>query len=141
MPLDSDAARKLVSPIYDALTSPGEKDVAALIKSVTSADFQSCGNEGECVDQAAVITRFKALAGVVPDLNWTIKELLVSGENTIIVRGEAAGTPIKTFLGEEPTGRSFRTMSIDLCTVTDSRISRSYHVENWTAALRQLANG
>jgi len=23
---------------------------------------------------------------------------------------------------------------------THSRISRSYHVENWTAALRQLAN-
>jgi hypothetical protein len=45
----------------------------------------------------------------------------------------------KPFWGAEPTGRSFRTMSIDLYTVTDSRISRSYHVENWTAALRQLA--
>jgi predicted ester cyclase len=139
MPLDLDAARKLVTPIYDALTRPGDKDVEALIKSVTSADFQSCGNEGECVDQAAVIARFKGLASVVPDLTWTIKELFVSGENTIIVRGEATGTPIKTFLGAEPTGRSFRTMSIDLYTVTGSRISRSYHVENWTAALRQLA--
>jgi predicted ester cyclase len=141
MPLDLDTARKLVSPIYDALTRPEDKDVEALVKSVTSADFQSCGNEGECVDQAAVITRFKGLAGVVPDLKWTIKELFVSGENTIIVRGEATGTPIKTFLGAEPTGRSFRTMSIDLYTVTASRISRAYHVENWTAALRQLANG
>jgi predicted SnoaL-like aldol condensation-catalyzing enzyme len=139
MPLDLDAARKLVTPIYDALTRPGDKNVEALIKSVTSADFQSCSNEGECVDQAAAIARFKALASVVPDLNWTIKELFVSGGSTIIVRGEAAGTPIKTFLGAEPTGRSFRTMSIDLYTVTDARISRSYHVENWTAALRQLA--
>jgi predicted SnoaL-like aldol condensation-catalyzing enzyme len=139
MPLDLDAARKLVTPIYDALTRPGDKNVEALIKSVTSADFQSCSNEGECVDQATVIARFKALASVVPDLNWTIKELFVSGESTIIVRAEAAGTPIKTFLGAEPTGRSFRTMSIDLYTVTDARISRSYHVENWTAALRQLA--
>ena len=140
MPLDLDAARKLVTPIYDALTRPGDKDVEALIKSVTSPDFQSCGNEGECADQAAVITRFKALASVVPDLNWTIKELFVSGENTIIVRGEATGTPIKTFLGVEPTGRNFRTMSIDLYKVTGRKISRSYHVENWTAALRQLAN-
>ena len=56
----------------------------------------------------------KANASVVPDLNWTIKELFVSGENTIIVRGEATGAPIKTFLGAEPTGRSFRTMSIDI---------------------------
>ena len=139
MPLDLDAARMLVSPIYDALTRPGEKNIEALIKSVTSADFQSCSNEGECVDQAAAIARFKALASVVPDLNWTIKELFVSGDSTIIVRGEAAGTPVATFLGAEPTGRSFRTMSIDLYTVTGSRISHSYHVENWTAALRQLA--
>ena len=136
MPLDLDAARKLVTPIYDALTRPGEKDFEALIKSVTSADFQSCGNEGECVDQSAAIARFKGLASIVPDLNWTIKQLFVSGEDTIIVRGEATGTPIKTFLGAEPTGRSLRTMSIDLYTVTDSRISRSYHVENWTVALR-----
>ena len=103
-----------MTPIFDALTRPGDKDVEALIKSVTSADFQSCGNEGECVDQTAAITRFKGLASVVPDLNWTIKELFVSGENTIIVRGEATGAPIKTFLGAEPTGRSFRTMSIDI---------------------------
>jgi hypothetical protein len=60
------------------------------------SDFQSCGNEGECVDQSAAIARFKGLASVVPDLNWTIKELFVSGENTIVVRGEATGTPIKT---------------------------------------------
>jgi hypothetical protein len=32
-------------------------------------------------------------------------------------------------------------MSIDLYTVDGAKISRSYDVENWTAALRQLANG
>jgi hypothetical protein len=107
MPLDLSVARKLVSPIYDALTRPGEKDVEALIKSVTSADFQSCGNEGDCANQDAVITRFKGLANVIPDLNWTAKELFVSGENTIIVRGEATGTPIKHFLGQnQPAGLS-----------------------------------
>lgn len=126
MTLELDAARSLVSPIYEALTRPGEKDVEALIKSVTSPDFQSCGNEGDCSDRDAVIMRFKGLASVVPDLHWTIKELFVSGDNTIVVRGEATGTPIKTFLAAEPTSRSFRTMSID--------------VENWTAALRQFTN-
>jgi predicted ester cyclase len=79
------------------------------------------------------------LASVVPDLNWTIKELFVSGDNTIIVRGEATGTSVRTFLGAEPSGRRFRTMSIDLYTVAGAKISRAYHVANWTAALRQLA--
>ena len=45
MPLDLDAARKLLTPFYDALTRPEDKDVEALINSVTSADFQSCGND------------------------------------------------------------------------------------------------
>jgi predicted ester cyclase len=141
MTLDLNAARKLVSPIYDALTRPGEKDVEALLKSVTAADFQSCGNEGECVDREATIARFKGLASVIPDLNWAIKEIFVIGDDRIVVRGEATGTPIKAFLGVEPTGRSFRTMSIDLYTVADSKIVGSYHVENWTSAARQLTAG
>ena len=45
MPLDLDAARTLLTPFYDALTRPEDKDVEALINSVTSADFQSCGND------------------------------------------------------------------------------------------------
>jgi predicted ester cyclase len=139
MPIDSQLARKLVAPIYDALSRSEEKDVDGLIRSVTSVDFQSCGNEGECSSRDEVIARFKGLAKLVPDLNWVIKDLFVSGEETIIVRGEATGTPIAPFLGAEPTGRSFRTMSIDLYTVTGSKISHAFHIENWTAALRQLS--
>jgi predicted ester cyclase len=138
MVLDVNAARKLVEPIYDALTSPGEKDVEALIKSVTATDFQSCANDGDCAGRDAVIARFKGLASVVPDLAWTIKEIFVSSDDSVVVRGEATGTPVKAFLGIEPTGRSFRTMSLDLYTVANSQILRSYHVENWTLAARQL---
>jgi hypothetical protein len=112
MPLDLDTARKLVSPVYDALTRPGEKDVEALIKSVTSADFQSCGNEGDCADRDAVITRFKGLASIVPDLKWTIKELFVVGDKTIIVRGEATGCGP---YAKSPRTRFFGTPSFRSC--------------------------
>jgi hypothetical protein len=37
------------------------------------------------------------LAGVVPDLSWTINELFVSGGDKTIVRGEATGAPIEAF--------------------------------------------
>lgn len=136
--MSPEAARALVAPIYDALTHPGTKDVETLIKSVTARGFQSCSNEGECADQGAVITRFTALADVVPNLSWLIRELYVCDSHTVVVRGEASGTPVKTFLGVEPMGRSFRTMSIDLYTVVDDKIARSFHVENWSAAVRQL---
>jgi hypothetical protein len=46
---------------------------------------------------------------------------------------------VKVFLVIEPTGRSFRTMSLDLYTVAHSQIVRSYHVENWTLAALQLS--
>jgi len=141
MTLDPATARALVAPIYDALTHPGEKDVESLIKSVTTPDFQSIGNEGEGVSRDAMIARFKGLADVIPDLTWTIKALFVAGDDTVVVRGEATGTPVRTFLGAEPTGRSFRTMSIDLYTVADGKIVQSHHVENWMAALRQLGGG
>ena len=38
-----------------------------------------------------------------PDLNWTITELFVSGENTIIVRGEATD-----YIDEEEDARVIR---------------------------------
>jgi predicted ester cyclase len=138
MALDLNTARKLVGPIYDALTRPGEKDVETLIKSVTATDFQSCASDTDCAGREAVIARFKGLASVILDLAWTIKEIFVSGDDTVVVRGEATGTPVKVFLGVQPTGRSFRTMSLDLYTVANSQIIRSYHVENWTLAARQL---
>jgi hypothetical protein len=54
------------------------------------------------------------------------------------VRGEATGTPVQPFLGVQPTGKSFRTMSIDVHTVKRGKIVRTYHLENWTVAIRQL---
>jgi predicted ester cyclase len=62
---------------------------------------------------------------------------LAAGQE-VIVRGETTGTPVQAFLGLEPTGKSFRTMSIDIHSIEGGKIKRSYHVENWIVALRQL---
>lgn len=40
------------------------------------------------------------------------KDILVSGDQ-ITVRGEAAGTPERELFGAKPTGKNFKTMSID----------------------------
>ena len=55
--------------------------------------------------------RFKGLAIVVPNLTWTIKELLSSGESTIVARGEAtprapplAACRKQSLLGQEAMG-------------------------------------
>ena len=132
-----DEARAIVSPIYEALNEPAKKDIAALLTQTTAADFVSCSTETECVGRDDVIARFKAIGETVPDLTWSIKQLWVSSDD-IIVRGEATGTPVNPFLDIQPTGKSFRTMSIDIYQIKKGKIARSYHVENWTAARRQL---
>jgi predicted ester cyclase len=135
--LTQDQARAIVTPLYDALNEPATKDIGALLAQTTSADFLSCATEDECVGRDALVARFTNLAKVVPDLRWTIKQIWVSGDE-IIVRGEATGTPVQPFLGVQPTGKSFRTISIDVHPVKGGKIVRTYHLENWTVAIRQL---
>ena len=137
MQLTQETARAIVTPLYEALNEPGKKDVKTLLEQATTPDFLSCGNEGECAGRDAVIARFTALGQTVPDLRWTIKEIWVA-DKEVVIRGEATGTPVQAFLGLEPTGKSFRTMALDIHTIEDGKIKRSYHVENWIVALRQL---
>jgi hypothetical protein len=55
----------------------------------------------------------EGLATGVPDLSWIIQELLVSGEDRIVVRGEATGTPIGAFLGATPATAALRQLARD----------------------------
>jgi predicted ester cyclase len=132
------SARALVAPFYDALNAAPGKDVASLITQDTSADWVSCSGNDTCLRRDAVAQRIAALDASVPDLKWEIKELLVAG-NRIIVRGEASGTPAGNFMGVAHGGRSFTLMSLDVHTVENGKIVRSYHLEDWMGAVRQLA--
>jgi hypothetical protein len=41
-------------------------------------------------------------------------------------------------MGAPPRGKSFRLMSIDVHTLEGGKMVRSYHVEDWIGAVRQL---
>lgn len=75
---------------------------------------------------------------VVPDLRWEPDEILQSG-NQYTVRSTFTGTPVGPLLGVEPTGKSFEAMSIDVLTVEGGRVSRVYHLEDWTSVIAQLS--
>jgi predicted SnoaL-like aldol condensation-catalyzing enzyme/predicted ester cyclase len=141
-PLDGAAmtpedARTIVAPLYDALNQPAKKDVAALLARATNPDYQSYSTNDEWLDRNQLTEVFKMIGTAVPDLSWSIKDILVSGDQ-IVVRGEAAGTPERELFGAKPTGRSFRTMSIDVFTVKGGKLASAYHVENWIGALEQI---
>jgi predicted ester cyclase len=70
-------------------------------------------------------------------MKFEIKEVLVAGDR-VIVRGEVTGTPAGDLFGVPHAGKSFRIMAIDIQTIQDGKIARTYHIENWLSALGQL---
>jgi predicted ester cyclase len=135
--LTVEQARAIVAPLYEALNEPTKKDVPALLANATNPDYQSCSTNSDCLSRDQLAGVFTALGKIIPDLHWTIKDIWTSG-NRIVVRGEATGTPTGELYGAKPTGKSFKTISIDMFTVRDGKLATAYHVENWMAAMEQI---
>jgi predicted ester cyclase len=133
-----EAARASVAPFYKALNAAFAGDSADLIRQATAPDWVSCRGNDVCNSRDEVIAGVAARLKSVPDLKWEIKDVQVSG-NQVIVRGEATGTPSGEFFGAAHTGKSFRIMSIDVHTIEGGKLVRSYHIEDWIGALRQLS--
>ncbi|HTB80030.1 MAG TPA: ester cyclase [Opitutaceae bacterium] len=130
-------ARAILAPFYDALNQPAKKDVSALLAKAVHPDYKSYHTNEEWLPRDQLAEIFKNMGAVIPDLKWVIKDLLTIGDQ-IIVRGEATGTPTGEFWGAKPTGRSFKTMAIDIFTVQNGKLASCYHIENWMTALQQI---
>ena len=135
--LNGEQARAIVAPLYEALNEPAKKDVPALLANATNPDYQSCSTNSDCLSRDQLAGVFTTLGKIIPNLHWTIKDIWTSG-NQIVVRGEATGTPTGELYGVKPSGKSFKTMSIDMFTVKDGKLATAYHVENWLAATEQI---
>jgi len=136
--LTVDQARAAVRPFYEALNAAPGRDAAALVLAATAPEWVSCGANEACSPRDKVAGAIAGFGKAIPDLKWEIKEVLVSGDR-VIVRGEATGTPAGAFMGVPHGGKSFKIMSIDVHTVANGKLVRSYHIEDWMGATRQLS--
>ena len=127
-----------VATFYDALNAAPGKDVPGLLRRATSTEWISCGTNDICGAREQVIAAIAGRHKAIPDLKWEIKEVLVS-DNRVTVRGEATGTPAGDFMGVPHGGKSFKLMSIDVHTIEAGKLVRSYHIEDWLGAIRQLS--
>jgi SnoaL-like polyketide cyclase len=130
-------ARAAIAPFYDGLNAAPGKDIPAILMKATAPEWVSCGGNDQCGPRDKVIPGIVGLHQAVPNLKWVIKDVLVSGDK-VIVRGEATGTPAGEFLGVPNSGKSLTMMSIDIHTIKDGKIVRSYHVEDLMGAAGQL---
>lgn len=136
--ISAEAARDSVAPFYKALNAEFVNESAELIKQSTAPQWISCRGNDLCNSRDEVIAGIGQRLKSVPDLKWEIKEILVSG-NQVTVRGEATGTPAGEFMGAPHTGKSFKLMSIDVHTLEGGKMVRSYHIEDWLGAVRQIS--
>jgi predicted SnoaL-like aldol condensation-catalyzing enzyme/predicted ester cyclase len=135
--LTVEAAKRIVGPLYDALNQPQKKDIAALLAQACHTDYKSYSTNEEWLTRDQLADVFKQLGASVADFRWSIKDIRTSGDR-VVVRGEATGTPVGELFGARPTGRSFKTMALDVFTVRGDKLVSAYHVENWVGALQQV---
>lgn len=132
-------ARATIAPWYSLFNVASRGDVKTIQEQVLTADYESCSGylPGECWGRDTSIKVVSNFANTIPNMTFDIKEVLVAGDR-VIVRGEVTGTPAGDLFGVPHTGKSFRIMAIDIQTIKDGRISKTFHMENWLSALGQL---
>ena len=132
-------AREIVAPWYSLFDVATRGDVKGIQEQVLTADYESCSGylPGECWGRDTSIKVVGNFSNSIPDMKFDIKEVLVAGDR-VVVRGEVTGTPAGELFGVPHTGKSFRIMAIDIQTIRDGRIAKTFHMENWLSALGQL---
>ena len=137
--LSEQQARDLIAPWYGLFNVATRGDVRAVQEAVLTEDYESCAGylPGECWGRETSIKVVSNFATTIPDMMFEIREVLVAGDR-VVVRGEVTGTPSGDLFGVPHSGKSFRIMAVDIQTIRDGRIAKTYHMENWLSAIGQL---
>jgi predicted ester cyclase len=109
-----------------------------VLAEVVAPGWRNNTSNGGFAEYADFLGAVGGLRAAVPDLEWTIDEILVAGDQ-FVVRGHGRGTPAASLFGMPATGRAFSVLSIDIHTVSNGLISSTWHLEDWAGAMQQLA--
>ena len=131
--------KSTVQSFYDFLSNPGSEKHATTFRNSVSADWKSIGDySGKSKNADQLVGQVQGFGKLIPDLNWKVEEMIDAGDR-IIVRGHATGTPQGPLFGVDGKGKGFSIMSIDIHTLENGKIVKTYHVEDWSSAIRQLS--
>lgn len=128
---------KAVQTFYEMLSNPSDPDLAAKAAEVIAPNWDSEPTPRSGDGLEGFVKSIQGFGQIIPDLEWEPQEILKDGDR-YIVRSIATGTPVQPFFGVQPSGKSFRITSIDIHTVENGKIVKSYHVEEWATAIMQL---
>ena len=127
-----------VQTFYDLLSNPASAAAAKTFSTNTSDDWESIGNySGKNKTKEAFLGQMGYFAKLIPDLKWNVEEMIQS-ENRVVVRSRATGIPKGPLFGVDGKGKGFDIMTIDIHTIENGKITKTYHIEDWAGALGQL---
>ena len=134
--------KTLVQKFYDQLSDPNNPKTDELSAVYMHDDWLSTPQPLGGPGREGFVRTLGAFGGMIPDLNWAVQEMLVDG-NQVIVRSIATGTPNSPeghFFGVPTKGeKPFEIQTIDIHTVEDGKMVRSFHCEDWATAMQQVA--
>jgi len=137
--LTEPTVRAVIGPWYSLFNVASRGDVKAIQEQILTEDYESCAGylPGERWGRDTSIKVVTNFANTIPDMKFDIKEVLVAGDR-VIVRGEVTGTPAGELFGVPHSGKSFRIMAVDIQTIRNGKIAKTFHMENWLSAIGQL---
>ena len=116
------------------------KPAVSFVKDVMPVLNKTGCTSGPCHGSAKGKNGFKlSLRGYDPEADYRAIVHDLSGRRFNRTEPEQSLVLLKPSMGVPHGGKSFRVMSIDVHTIRDGKIVRSYHVEDWMGATRQLA--
>lgn len=129
---------EIVQSFYDLLSNPASASATKKFSDNVSDDWKSVGNySGKDKTKGAFLGQMGFFAKLIPDLNWKVEEMIAEGDR-VVVRSRATGTPTGPLFGVDGKGKSFEILTIDIHTIENGKIVKTYHVEDWAGALNQL---
>ena len=95
-----------VAPFYDALDQPASKDVAALVESIASPEWRSYSGEAASKGRDEFINQVRGFGKLIPDLAWSIKDVIGDGDRVICAAKRAAPPPATSWASLTPASAS-----------------------------------
>ncbi len=134
--------REVIETFYQVLNNTGSdidliNGAPRVVSKQWQAEPRALGGDGV----EGFIHTFMKYHLDIPDLLFTPQEILKVASNRYVVRSVATGTAMGDFLGLgdafKPGGR-FVITTIEIHTLKQGRIVKTYHVEDWKTAIAQI---
>ena len=130
--------KAVVEAFYSQLLSnPNASDIATRARKVVVEDWVSIPTPRGGKGAEGLVKTLRMFGKGISNMKWRPQEILQVG-NRYVVRSIASGTPNGKFFGKPAKG-SYEIMTIDIHEVKDGKIVKSFHVEDWARAIRQVS--